>query len=348
MKSLGYERNPHDICVFNRMSEGGVQCTATVHVDDLLITSVDSSMIESLAEGLRLRYGEITKSNGNILNYLGMVLDFSHPGETHVSMKGFVEEMLKCSGVTGGARTPATEGLFEVRADAPLCGDQRRKEFHSLVAKMLYLAKKSRPECLMAVAFLATRVSRCTEHDWEKLVRLLRYVNDTRERGIVLRHGKRGIIVTMYIDASYGVHADGKSHTGSCIVIGATGAVHCKSAKQLIVTKSATEAELVALSDSASQGLHTRAFIMAQGYECGPMTAYQDNMSCMALIERGRSAAERTRHIDIRYFWVKERVDMGEVIIKHLGTKDMSANLLTKPLQGGQFISERDSLTGWA
>jgi hypothetical protein len=90
MKSLRYERNPHDICVFNKLSEKGVQCTATVHVDDLLITSVDNDMIESLAEGLRLRYGEITKSNGSILNYLGMVLDFSHPGKTRVSMTGSV------------------------------------------------------------------------------------------------------------------------------------------------------------------------------------------------------------------------------------------------------------------
>jgi hypothetical protein len=163
----------------------------------------------------------------------------------------------------------------------------------------------------------------------------------------VFRPGKLGIIVTVYIDALYGVHADGKSHTGSCIVVGRTEAVHCKSAKQQIVTKSSTEAELVALSDSASQGLHTRSFIMAQGYECGPMTVYQDNMSCMALIKRGWSAAVRTRHIDIRYFWVKERVDMGEAVIKHLGTKDMYANLLTKPLQGMQFIAERDALTGW-
>jgi hypothetical protein len=77
------------------------------------------------------------------------------------------------------------------------------------------------------------------------------------------------------------------------------------------------------------------------------MTVYQDNMSTMALIERGRSAAEHTRHIDIRYFWVKERVDKGEAIIKHLGTKDMYANVLTKPLQGSQFTTERDALTGW-
>ena len=223
----------------------------------------------------------------------------------------------------------------------------KRKEFHSLVAKLLYLAKKSRPECLTAVAFLATRVTRCTDQDWEKLTRLLRYINDTKERGVVLRPGKDGIVVKVYIDAAYGVHADGKSHTGSCIVVGATGAVHCKSAKQQIVTKSSTEAELVALSDSASQGLHTRAFILAQGYECGAMTVYQDNMSTMALIERGRSAAERTRHIDIRYFWLKERVTNGEAIVRHMGTKEMYANLLTKPLQGAQFIAERDALTGW-
>jgi hypothetical protein len=316
-----------------------------VHVDDLLITSVDESMIESLAEGLRFRYGEITKSNGTILNYLGMVLDFTHPGETRVTMKGFVEDMLRSSGVTGGARTPATEGLFEVRATATACTEQRRKDFHSIVAKMLYLAKRTRPECL--TAYLATRVSRTTEDDWDKLTRLLRYVNDSKERGIVFRPGKEGIVPRVFIDASYGVHGDGKSHTGSCIVVGGVGAVHCKSAKQQIVTKSSTEAELVALSDSASQGLHTRSFIMAQGYQCGPVIIFQDNMSCMALVERGRSAAERTRHIDIRYFWVTERVERGEAIIKHLGTKDMYANLLTKPLQGAQFIAEREALTGW-
>jgi hypothetical protein len=348
MTGLGYERNPHDICVFNKTGKRGLQCTATVHVDDLLITSVDESMIESLAEGLRLRYGEITKSNGTTLNYLGMIIDFSHPGETRVTMKGFVDDMLKSSGVTGGARTPATEGLFESRATATLCTEQRRKDFHSIVAKMLYLAKRTRPECLTAVAYLATRVSRCTEDDWDKLTRLLRYVNDTKERGIIFRPGKEGITVRMFIDASYGVHADGKSHTGSCIVVGGTGAVHCKSAKQQIVTKSSTEAELVALSDSASQGLHARNFILGQGHECGAVIIYQDNMSCMALVERGRSAAERTRHIDIRYFWVKERVDKGEAIIKHLGTKDMYANLLTKPLQGAQFIAEREELTGWS
>lgn len=219
--------------------------------------------------------------------------------------------------------------------------------FHSVVAKLSYLAKRAKPECLTAIAYLATRVTRCTTADVDKLKRLLRYVASTKERGVTLRPGALGICVRVFIDAAYGVHADGKSHTGSCVVIGDVGTVHCKSSKQSIVTKSSTEAALVALSDSANQGLYIRNFLISQGYTMEPVIIYQDNMSCMALAERGRSGAERTRHIGIRNFWIRERVETGEAIIVHKGTREMYANLLTKPLQGAQFVYERGCLTGW-
>ena len=345
--TLGYVANTHDICVFNKRDEHGVQCTVAVHVDDLFITSTNGEMIESLAAGLIKRYGDITRKNGPIVNYLGMVFDVTIAGVARVSMSGYVEDMLKESKTVGGARTPATEGLFDVRGGAEVASEERRVWFHRHVAKLLYLAKRARPDCLTAVAYLATRVTKCSVDDLAKLERLLKYVCGTRDRGVVFAPGNKGIEVSVLIDAAYGVHPDGKSHTGSCVVVGERGAVHCKSAKQQIVTKSSTEAELVALSDSSNQALHLRNFIIGQGHLCGPVTVYQDNMSCMSLIERGRSAAERTRHIAIKYFWLKERVDMGEARVKHLGTREMYANLLTKPLQGAQFKSERFGITGW-
>ena len=190
-------------------------------------------------------------------------------------------------------------------------------------------------------------VAKCSVDDLANLERLLRYMCSTRDRGMVFAPGSKGISVSVLIDAAYEVHPDGKSHTESCVVVEERGAVHCKSAKQQIVTKSSTEAELVALSDSSNQALHLRNFIIGQGHACGPVTVYQDNMSCMSLIKRDRPAAERTRHIAIKYFWLKEPVDMGEARVKHLGTKFMYANLLTKPLQGAQFKSEREGITGW-
>lgn len=347
MAALGYERNPYEICVFNKRDAEGAQCTATVHVDDLLIVSTSKDMIDQLTEGLKNRYGEISSTRGLVLNYLGMTFDLSQPGEARVSMKGYVDELLESSGMTGGARTPATDGLFEAREGAEIAAESERVMFHSTVAKILYLAKKSRPDLLLTVSYLATRVSKCTKDDLAKLLRLVRYLRETRERGLLFRPGEKGITVSTYIDAAYGVHHDLKSHTGSCVVIGDIGAVHCRSSKQQIVTKSSTEAELVALSDCANQALFIRNFLIQQGYPCGPVTLYQDNMSCMALVERGRSGAERTRHIDIRYYWLKERVTNGEAVVKHMGTADMYANMLTKPLQGQQFLSEREALTGW-
>jgi hypothetical protein len=67
----------------------------------------------------------------------------------------------------------------------------------------------------------------------------------------------------------------------------------------------------------------------------------------MALIERGRSTAERTRHIKIRYFWVKDRVDMGDINIVYKPTELMIADLLTKPLQGDRFKQLRRMLLNW-
>jgi hypothetical protein len=76
-------------------------------------------------------------------------------------------------------------------------------------------------------------------------------------------------------------HADGPSNTGSCVVIGDLGAAHCRSAKQTIVTKISTEGELVALSDSANQGLFLRNLLILQGYDMPALIVYHDNMSCM-------------------------------------------------------------------
>ena len=348
MVGLGYVRNICDKCVFNRTGADGHQCTAAVHVDDLLITSKSKDSISHLVDGLRTRYGAITLSHGPVINYLGMAIDMHIPGQAMITTTGYCDEIAKISGVKGTARSPATEGLFDTREGAAPVSEPVRVWFHKVVAMVLYLAKRTKPECLVAVAYLATRVHKCTLDDVEKLQRLVRYIHATRDSGVVLRPGAGGISVRLFVDASYGVHSDGRSHTGSCVVIGDVGAVHCRSSKQLIVTKSSTEAELVGLSDSANQSIFIRTFLIAQGYKMKPVIIYQDNQSCMALVERGRSGAERTRHIQIRYFWVKERVDTGEVRVEYLRSEDMYANVLTKPLQGSQFMRERDGLTGWA
>jgi len=276
-----------------------------------------------------------------------MTFDWSKVGEVKVTQEGYIADMLRDSGVEGLAKTPAADNLYETRDETPLASKDVSEWYHSQVAKALYLAKRTKPECLTAVAYLATRVQKCNLDDVVKLIRLIRYIRRTKDTGIILKPGKLGVTVRSYIDAAYGLHQDGKSVTGCVTVIGEAGPVHAKSVKQKIVTKSSTEAETVATSDSANQTMHIRRFLIEQGYDQGPAEVFQDNISCMNLLNRGKSNSERTRHMSIRYFWLAEQLKSKEIKLTHLRTEDMSANVLTKPVQGAQFDRERRLLTNW-
>jgi hypothetical protein len=342
LTSIGFVKNPHDICVFN-LEKDGKQCTVCLHVDDLLITCVNESIIESVISSLEAVYKTITVHTGTIHSYLGMTFDFSLPGKVRVSMEGYIRDLVLLVGVTGKAATPAGTDLFTVDPASTKLEEQDRERFHSIVAKVLYLAKRVRPDLLTTCTFLAGRVLFATEQDDRKLDRMMKYINSTMELGITFDMSE-DMSICAFIDASYGVHADGKSHSGAVITLGKHGPVHAKSNKQKLVTKSSTEAELVSLSDNISQVIWTRDFLMSQGYNMKAATVYQDNMSTMALAEKGRSTAEKTRHINIRYFFVKDRVEAGEIEIKYCPTEHMLADILTKPLQGQAFRDMRDIL----
>ena len=346
LKRDGFIPNCYDPCIFNKFGADGAQITAAMHVDDLLVASTSNANLEKFEDYMRGVYSEIKVNKGRVLDYLGMTFDFVVPGQVSITMDNCEQDILAECGVWALRCTPAASTLFDTR-DAPKATDEEVKFFRTYVAKMLYLAKRIKPECLVAVAFLTTRVNDVDVDDIAKLKRLLGYLRATQHRGIVLRIGDT-MTVRAYIDASYGVHQScGKSHTGCAIVLGDAGVLTARSSKQKIVTKSSTEAELVGLSDSAAQAIHLRNFVMEQGYKVGPAVIYQDNLSCMALMKRGGPGSERSRHISIRHFWVAERVSAGDVVIKHTSTDLMFANALTKPVQGAQFERERRGLTNW-
>ena len=187
--------NPVPSHVFNRTGPDGHQCTAAVHIDDLLITSKSKDAVLHLVDGLRKRYGAITLSLGPVINYLVMAIDMYAPGQAMITTTEYCDEIVKVSGVKGTARTPATEGLFETRESATGVTEPVQVWFHKVVAMVLYLAKRTKPECLVAVAFLATRVNKCTSDDVGKLQRLVRYVHATRDSGVVLRPRAGGISI---------------------------------------------------------------------------------------------------------------------------------------------------------
>ena len=123
------------------------------------------------------------------------------------------------------------------------------------------------------------------------------------------------------------------------------GAVYGASTRQKLNTRSSTEAELVGVDDCMPQILWTRYFLEAQGYPIQDSVVYQDNQSAMLLANNGRaSSSKRTRHMNIRYFFVTDRIHAGDIRVAYCPTDDMIADFFTKPLQGSKFTRFRDQI----
>ena len=150
---------------------------------------------------------------------------------------------------------------------------------------------------------LCTRVKEPNKDDWRKLTDVLLYLNGTRNDKLILSADDLRII-KWFIDASFAVHPDFKSHTGGGMTFG-KGTVQSQSRKQKLNTRSSTEAELVGVDDMSVMVLWTRLFMEAQGYEIKQNILYQDNKSTILLEKNGkRSSSKRTRAFNIRYFFL--------------------------------------------
>ena len=124
-------------------------------------------------------------------------------------------------------------------------------------------------------------------------------------------------VVKWYVDVSYAVHPNFKSHTGWIMTMG-QGAVQLGSNKQKLVTQSTCEAELVGADDASTKILWTKCFLEAQGYEVRENILYQDNKSMILLLNNGKaSSGKRTRAINIHYFFLHDQQQKGNVKVEY-------------------------------
>ena len=340
LRKIGFVTNPYDPCIMNKVSDRGNQITIAMHSDDWKLTCINEQDIDDVINLIQEVYHDIKVKRGNEHNYLGMKFIYGN-GEVKIIMTEYISSIVEWWGTTQTAKTPASDDLFVI-GDTNILTNEMSSKFHSGVAKCLYVAKRARPDILTAVSYLTTRVQSPNESDYKKLDRLFKYLNGTKELGLRLTQ-KNGINVMIQIDASFAVHPEAKSHAGSATSIG-EGTIYAKSSKIKMNTKSSTESEFIACSDHAPMGINMMNFLVKQGYKINQVIIGQDNQSSIHLINRGRPASLRTRHINIRYFFLKDLIDRGEVLIKYIPTNDMIADILTKPLQGHQFLALRKKL----
>jgi hypothetical protein len=214
-------------------------------------------------------------------------------------MRAYVAEMIDESMLNLSPKdtdiTPAAEDLF-AEGSGDLLKKDKAKLFHKIVAKGLFLCKRARPNIHPTIAVLCTRVRRPNQDDWRswrKMVRLIRYLNGTREDRLYLSADDLHL-VHWHINAAFAVHPNFRSHTGGIMTYGG-GAAQSISRKQKLNTRSSTEAKLVGVN-GVTMILWMKLFMEAQGYEITHNILYQDYKSAIILLETNgkKSSSKRT------------------------------------------------------
>ena len=150
----------------------------------------------------------------------------------------------------------------------------------------------------------------------------MKYLNGMRTNKLTLA-AENLHVIKHYIDVSFAVHPDFKSHTGKNSTLG-TGCFDGMSRKQKINTRSSTESEVVGGDDSSIKVLWTKLFMEAQGYEMKRNILYQDNKSAILLETNGKSSSSpQTRAMNICYFFLTNQIKQGNLEVEYVPTDDM-------------------------
>jgi len=335
--------------VRNKKDTRDGKVTIRTHVDDLKVSSKSRKQIQIVIDKLREIYKEITVHEGDVHDYLGMVMEHDREKRSvKINMEKYIADTIQALKEDDPdvhlkvVTTPATNNLFKTREEAEKLSQKRARLYHAVVVKLLFVAKRARPDILLAVSFMTTRVKNPDLDDWGKLLRVLSYLQCTLDLSFTLTC-ERFDKLTWYVDGSYASHKDMRGQSGVVLLTGECSVLF-KSCKQKVNTRSSTEMELITVDDILPTVQWTKSFMQEQGYDLGTEIK-EDNKSTMLLMKNGRSSSgKRTKHLDVRYFYVKDLIDWGILTLSHCISEDMIADFFTKPLQGKRFIQLRNMI----
>lgn len=223
-------------------------------------------VLQNIIDKLNEEFGHLKPLEANYgkqQEYLGMNIDFSNPQEVKITMYEYLEDILSeaTEDMDGTSRYPADKNLFQVNDDCEKLDSNKADYFHQMTTRLLYAAKRARPDLQTTVAFLCKRVKNPDIEDYGKLCKVIKYLWDTISLPLILGWDGSGTLVWS-IDASFAVHMDMKSHSGYCLSLG-KGAVISGSCTQSSTAKSSTKAELYEVYDTMPLVSWARLFFEA-------------------------------------------------------------------------------------
>jgi hypothetical protein len=234
------------------------------------------------------------------------------------------------------AASPMVTGVKLLKTDpqdTEASGASLDVPYASAVGALMYAALATRPDIAYAVTALCQFMSAPAISHWNAAKRVFRYLQGTQQHELVYGwNGGNRQPLYGYTDSDWGNDANDRRSVTGWVFLLHDGAVSWQSCKQPTVALSSTEAEYMAAKEATREAVWWRAFLTELGMP--PTTAttiHSDSQGAIAL-SKNPEHHKRTKHIDIQHHYIREQVAAGSVSLPHIGTDDMIADVLTKPL----------------
>mgnify|MGYP002413840545 FL=1 len=333
LKKMGFEQSPHEAAVYRRGS-GGNALLVGVYVDDLVITGTKDAEVAAFKEDMKATFQ--MSDLGLLSFYLGIEVHQDHSGIA-LRQSAYAKRIVELAGLTDchPALTPMEERLKLSRDSTTEEVDAT--QYRRLVGSLRYLTH-TRPDLAFSVGYVSRFMERPTSEHQQAVKRIVRYIAGTLDHGLHYPRCPGAAHFVGYSDSDHAGDIDTSKSTSGILLFLGKCLVSWQSVKQQVVALSSCEAEYIAASTACTQALWLARLL-------GDLLV-QDTRTVQLLVDSKSALAlaknpvfhERSKHIRLRYHFIRSCVEEGSIEASYINTKDQLADLLTKPLGRVKFL----------
>lgn len=334
LEGIGFKRIVSDHSVF-LWKEGKVIVAA--YVDDLLIAGPDLDMIQTVKVELQQLYE--MSDLGECSTFLNIrVTRDRDRRQIKLDQEAFATVVLQRFGLDEckAASTPMDAGLSLVASNEKATSEQKL-EYQKMVGSLMFLMCMTRPDIAFVVSALSRHLDNPGQADFVAVKRVLRYLQGTKTSGI--QYGAFSSTLLGYSDSDWaGSKEDRKSTSGQVFLFGG-GPISWSSKRQSVVATSTTEAEYIAAAHAAKEAVWLQMLLRELGEggsDIDQVKIRMDNTGAIALT-KNPEFHQRTKHMDVRWHYIREQVEKKKIQIEYTPTLEMVADGFTKPLKATKF-----------